>query len=56
MIEQLLEMINEKYPLSEMEVGDMKSLKANGMKGYYDEVVPGDFVWDGLMNITLHRL
>lgn len=32
MIEQLLEMINEKYPLSEMEVGDMNVLKANGMK------------------------
>lgn len=32
MIDKLLKKIHEKYPLSEMEVGDMKILKANGMK------------------------
>ena len=31
MTEKLLSMVQEKYPLTEMEVGDMKKLKANGM-------------------------
>lgn len=31
MINQLLEIIQAKYPLREIEAGDMKSLKANGM-------------------------
>ena len=32
MIEKLLQVIGQKYPLTVMEVGEMKSLKANGMK------------------------
>lgn len=31
MTEKLLTMVQRKYPLTEMEVGDMKKLKANGM-------------------------
>ena len=31
MTDQLLEMIQRKYPLSEIDMGDMKRLKANGM-------------------------
>ena len=34
MTEKLLSMVQEKYPLTEMEVGDMKKLKANGMTFY----------------------
>lgn len=32
MIQKLLEKINAKYPLAELAVGDMASMKANGMK------------------------
>ena len=34
MTDQLLEMIQRKYPLSEIVMGDMKKLKANGMTFY----------------------